>query len=142
MEMSQNRSVDHKERDMDMTQAFLTLQHGHKVARVDATRLRFSAHQCFARDAGADDLRCLRLLANDLAHRPGLAVYLQDGQFFEYLLRHVPTLRGQLRCVITEDGRAASGCVLEGIPVTTPAELPPEVATVFLGETLAYPRMR
>ena len=44
---------------MEMAQTNLVLRHKGKQAHVDGTRIRFSADQCFARDGGPDDLRCL-----------------------------------------------------------------------------------
>ena len=121
---------------MEMAKTVLTLQHRKAVARVEATRIRFSAHQCFARDDGDDDRRCLRLLADHLKASPGLAVCVHDGEFLAYLLRHAPDLRDHIRCVVRIDGPAADA---EGFPVFGPESLPPEVQTVFLAETLTYP---
>ena len=78
---------------MELARTILTLQHRQAVARVEATRVRFSAHQCWARDDGDDDRRCLRLLADHLQAAPGLAVCVHDGEFLHYLLRHAPDLR-------------------------------------------------
>jgi radical SAM superfamily enzyme YgiQ (UPF0313 family) len=126
---------------MEMAKTVLTLQHKRAVARVAATRIRFSAHQCFARDGGADDRRCLRLLADHLKTCVSLAVYVRDGEFFGYLLKHCPDLRGDIRCIVRTGGQT-SAADFDGIPVVRPEALPAEIRTVFLGETLTHPRMQ
>src|SRR5438552_1602148 len=74
---------------MELAQTKLVLWHKGKGAQVDGTRIRFSAHQCFARDGGADDLRCLGILVDHLAAQPGLAVCIDGGgAFLGYVLKH------------------------------------------------------
>jgi radical SAM superfamily enzyme YgiQ (UPF0313 family) len=121
---------------MDLAKTVLTLKHGRSVARVDATRIRFSAHQCFRRDDGEDDRRCLRRLADHLQSLPGLAVAVTDGDFFAYLLKHAPELRKHIRCVVSMDATVAAA----GFSVVAPESLPADVKTVFLCETRTYPR--
>jgi radical SAM superfamily enzyme YgiQ (UPF0313 family) len=125
---------------MELAKTVLTLQHRKTVASVDATRIRFSAHQCFARDGGAEDVRCLRKLADYLKACSGLAVYIHNSEFLDYLLRHAPDLRGHIRCVVRTGGAPASAG--EGFPIVGPDSLPLEVETVFLAETRTHPRMQ
>lgn len=128
---------------MEMAQAKLTLQQKWKVAEVDATRVRFSAHQCFSRDGGVDDRRCLGILADQLARQPGLAMCVDgDGAFLKYMLQHAPKLRQHIRCVIFENLADAKNGNIDGLPVVGVDQIPSEVKTVFLCETLTFPRMR
>ncbi len=126
---------------MELAQAVLTLRHGWKVARVPATRVRFSAHQCFAGDGGADDRRCLRRLADHLKGCPGLAVAARDGGFLHYLLDHCPDLRGHI-CGLIPTGSGSAELAALGIPSADADRLPPAVRTVFLAETRAFERMQ
>src|SRR5438105_14501850 len=103
---------------MELAQTLITLEHRGKMARVEGMRVRFSAHQCFARDGGADDRRCLQILADHLASLPGLAVCVADGgRFLRYFLELVPSLRFAIQYVIVEtiphDGRTEP----DGLPV-------------------------
>ena len=126
---------------MELAKTVLTLQHRRSVANVSATRVRFSAHQCFARDGGTDDRRCLRKLAEYLETQPGLAVCTDDGEFLEYLLQHAPDLRSHICCIIHIGGARTSRGVHD-LPVIGPDRLPADIKSVFLAETRTYPRMR
>jgi radical SAM superfamily enzyme YgiQ (UPF0313 family) len=126
-----------------MAKALVVLAKGKKTTRIDATRVRFSAHQCFALDGGADDLRCLGLLIDHLASFPGLAVAVDDdSRLLRYILKHYPSFRDRILCAIVEKVPADGGAELAGIPVALAAEMPDEVQTVFLCETRTYPRLR
>src|SRR5258708_7896763 len=93
---------------MEMAQTLLTVQHQGRAAQVDACRIVFSAHQCFSRDGGADDRRCLEILARHLTGEPGLAAAIDgDGAFVRYALGQVPALKDAFRCVIVENDAAA-----------------------------------
>jgi hypothetical protein len=132
---------------METAKAVLTLQHRSRVSRVDATRVRFSAHRCFARDDGDDDRRCIQLLANHLVSGladkegdPRLAVCADDAEFLRYVMRHTPGLRKHVRCVVR--GNRLSADDVDGLPLVSAEGLPPEVETVFLCETRAFPLMQ
>ena len=128
---------------MEMAQTLLTAQHQGRAAQVDACRIIFSAHQCFSRDAGADDRQCLEILARHLAAEPGLAAAVDgDGAFLKYFLEMVPALKSSLRCVIVENESNADTPDFGGLPVLTAAQIPGDVKSVFLCETLTFPRMR
>lgn len=128
---------------VDQAQALVVLPNGWNVAHLDATRIRFSAHQCIAFDGGPDDLRCLRLLADHLGTLEGLAVAIEgDGRLLRYVLEHFPGLRERIHCVVIENVPPDGGTEIEGLPAVLARELPAEVRNVFLCETRAYPRMR
>lgn len=117
----------------------LTLARGRRRRRVDATRVHFSAHQCFRFDDHPDEIACLRRLGAHLKTKPGLAVY-GDGPLLDHLLRETPELTGSIAAIIRDPGSAPPA--IEGVPVATPDALPAAVRTVFLCETQAYPRQR
>lgn len=128
---------------MELAQTKLVVWHQGKGAQVDGTRIRFSAHQCFAREGGEDDSRCLGILAVHLAAQPGLAVCIDgDGAFLRYFLTHVPNLRERIQCVIVEKYSVDAPADVGGIPLVVPAEIPASVQTIFLCETRTLPRMR
>ncbi len=128
---------------MEMAQTKLIVKRRGRVAPVNATRVVFSAHQCFARDGGADDVRALRVLIEHLSGQRGLAVFIADaGSFLTYILKLFPSFRSLIRCVIVENYSVDGKVDFEGIPLTIPEELPDEVRAVFLCETRAYPCMR
>src|SRR5215471_2759040 len=88
-----------------MAQCVLTVKHVKNVRKVEATRIRFSPHQCIARNGGADDLNCLRAMVDYLRTKPGLSLYADvTGQFFRYMLSLVPELRSCARYVVQHEG--------------------------------------
>src|SRR5262249_33413672 len=110
---------------------------------VDATRMRFSPHQCLAFDGGPADLRCLRVLIDHLASVPGLAVAIDgDGALLRYVVEHFPSFRDHVRYVIVERVPADGRAEFAGLPVVLADEMPHDVKSVFLCETRAYPRQR
>ncbi len=128
---------------MDMAQTKLVVRKRGKAAVVDATRVRFSAHQCFARDGGPQDLRVLRKLIDYLSVQPGLAVCIEgEGNFLHYILQYFPRFRDVVQCVIVERYSVDGKADFAGLPLTIPEEIPSAVQTIFLCETRAYPRMR
>ncbi|MBI3862749.1 MAG: B12-binding domain-containing radical SAM protein [Planctomycetia bacterium] len=128
---------------MELAQVSLTVQHKDRAAQVDGCRIIFSPHQCFARDSGEDDVRCLNLLAKHLTRESGLAVCIDGrGEFLEYFLNQVPSLRNAISCVIAEKESDAGWADFAGLAVVTPDRIPAGVTTVFLCETLTFPRMR
>jgi len=124
---------------MSLDQVSLTIRTGMGTARVDATRVVFSPRQCFRFDDGEDDRRCIGLLADHLIHQPGVALY-GAGPLLAAFARLQPDVIGNALVLIVdpEDGIVES----HGLPITTPDAIPDEVRTVFLCETLAFPRYR
>jgi hypothetical protein len=128
---------------MDMARTLLALREGTRVTHVDATRIRFSAHQCIAYDGSPSELRCLRRLADYLAPLPGLALAIdRDTRLLHYLLQHAPSLRERVRSVVVEHVPADGGSEWAGMPVVLAAELTADIQNIFLCETRACPRMR
>lgn len=105
-----------------------------------ATKMRFSAHQCFAFDSGAHDKKCLRLLAHYLLSKNVKMAFYGSGRFFHYLLDHAPELK-KIAAFVLEDTGSPEFRKVRGIPVISPAELPSSIKTVFLCETLTVPRL-
>lgn len=105
---------------------------------IPGIRVAFSAHQCFRFDEGPEDLRCLAALGTFLLGLPAPAMY-GDGPLVDYLLRHVPALRGHLVCRISD---AAPGSSAEALPRVHADALPAQVSHVFLCETLTFTRMQ
>src|SRR4051812_36666944 len=106
-----------------MAPALVVLRHGRKAVHLDATRMRFSPHQCLALDGGPADLRCLRVLTDHLASLRGLAVAVEgDGGLLRYVLAHSPSLRDHVRCVIVERVPADGRTEFEGLPVVLAEE--------------------
>src|SRR5438093_313012 len=102
----------------------ISARDGSAAARLDATRVCFSAHQCFAFDDGGEDLACLRALAGALDAEKGLAVYA-GGPLLRYLLKHEPGLEAGLAGVIPWDDEARADA--QGLPLLDPAKLPKTV---------------
>jgi len=122
-------------------EVILTLQHGDDIHRVEAARVHFCAHQCFATDAN-DIGECLVSLAAYLHRQPALAVG-GSGPLLDALLRHDGGLASRIVAVIHEDdGAGELPAALAGVPVCSVADIPTSVATVFLAHTRTYPRMR
>lgn len=117
----------------------LTVRKGKKAAKIDGTRVHFSAHQCFKFDGGEADLACLKSLAKILAGKPGLAV-IGSGPLFAYLLKHAPELGANIRGVIPFKAALPKGA--DGLPVLQADQLPNYVTSVFLCATLTLPRMQ
>lgn len=120
-------------------QVTLIVETGETTAKLDATRVIFSPHQCFAFDNGPEDRACLGILAEFLARQPGLAV-CGVGPFLSYLLLHQPGLAQNIRAVLAEPNSDQGAA--QGIPVY-PLDSPPAgIQTVFLAETRTFPRMQ
>lgn len=127
---------------MDGSSVVVSLRSGRRVAKVEGVRVTFSPHQCFAFDEGKADIECLGALGAYLMSQSGLALY-GAGRFCEYLLKHVPEIRAHAICIIAPK---ASALVpeekLHGIPIAQLDNLPPTVRSVFLCETLIFPRLQ
>jgi radical SAM superfamily enzyme YgiQ (UPF0313 family) len=115
----------------------VTARKGNQVAKVDGQRVHFSPNKCFAFDDGAEDRRCLAALAEILSEKPGLAV-IGRGPLLGYLLKHEPMFADHLIGVIPFNG--AIDPAVATLPVLDGGNLPDAVRTVFLCDTLTYPR--
>jgi radical SAM superfamily enzyme YgiQ (UPF0313 family) len=127
---------------MSDTSVILTLGKNHAIAKVEGTRVAFSPHQCFAFDNGAADIECLRSLAGHLKDMPGLIV-LGSARFIEYFIRHVPDMASSLIGTVQYEnsGNYVNGHGLASVVIDM-GVLHPETQTVFLCETLTFPRMQ
>ncbi len=112
-----------------------------KTINTKATQMRFSVNCCFAYDNGPEDKKCLEILGNYLSSKGDHMVFYRGGKFFNYLLNHAPHLKSLVRFVI-EDDPSLFGSKSCGIPIISPDELPKQIKTVFLCETLTYPRVQ
>jgi len=126
---------------MDMAQSIVVLESRGKPTQVPATRIQFSAHQCLAFDDSAADLRCLKMLGEQLIVTPSLAFAMEkDGRLLRYLLKHVPSLRTHISCVIVESIPADGRSDFDGLPIALADEIPANVQTIFLCETRTFAR--
>lgn len=118
---------------MNSASVTVSLRHRRNLSRVEGTRVAFSPFRCFAFDDGPEDRRCLELLGRHVLGMPAPAL-VGSGQFVEYLLRHVPDLAQHVVTTVAHD--AVPG------PLASPPvpALPDTVRSVFLCETMAYPR--
>ena len=114
---------------MSLDQVSLTIRADSKSARLDATRVVFSPHQCFRFDDGEEDRRCIDLLADHLVKAPALALY-GAGPLLAVLARLRPDVIGAARTLIMDPEDAA--IETHGLPLSTSNTLPDEVETVFL----------
>jgi|CXWL01.1.fsa_nt_gi radical SAM superfamily enzyme YgiQ (UPF0313 family) len=124
---------------MSGTTVALTFKKDHKTAQLEGTRVTFSPHQCFAFDNGPEDVECLRALGAHLMTLPGLAL-LGSRKFIAYLIQHVPGLGARI-VGTTYYRNIADMHQQHGLSTVDIGELPQETETVFLCETLAFPRM-
>jgi radical SAM superfamily enzyme YgiQ (UPF0313 family) len=115
----------------------LTLRRERQRRHAEATRVLFSAHQCFRMDGSREEVECLRRLGAHLRGRAGLALY-GTGAFFDYFIAHNPDLLGHLVALIAD--KPVADAVRHGLPVVGPEALPPDVRTVFLCETRYFSR--
>lgn len=122
---------------MNSAPVLVTVRRGREVSRVDGTRVTFSPHQCFAFDDGPDDRRCVEALERHIAAMPAPAL-VGSRQFIEYLLRHAPSLSQHVVSCIPYD--TAEGLKPSAVASPSLPNLPAQVQSVFLCETLAYPR--
>jgi radical SAM superfamily enzyme YgiQ (UPF0313 family) len=120
-------------------QVSLTLERGRRRRTIDATRVHFSAHQCFPMDGRSDEALCARRLGQHLLSTPGLALY-GPGRFLDLLLQHTPELKTKVEAVIA-DG-ADGGASTDGLPVVAVDAVPVSIRTVFLCETRAFQRQQ
>lgn len=127
---------------MSDTTTVLTLKKNQSITKIEGTRVAFSPHQCFAFDNSAEDVECLRALASHLKKIPGL-VFLGSKRFIDYFLRHMPDISSHIVGTITYEDSA--GCYKEHGLASVVADiglLPDTAQTVFICETLMFPRMQ
>ena len=115
----------------------LTLRRDRETCHAEATRVLFSAHQCFRMNGDRGEIACLRRLGAHLRGRAGLALY-GDGPFFDYFVAHNRDLLGHVVTLIGD--KPAAGAARHGLPIVGPEALPPAVQTVFLCETRYFSR--
>lgn len=121
--------------EMSGTTVVLTIKKDNKTTQLEGTRVTFSPHQCFAFDNGPEDVECLRALGAHLMTLPGLAL-LGSKKFIAYLMQHVPDLDTRIVGTTYYLGTHQQ----HGLGTVDIGELPQETKTVFLCETLAFPR--
>ncbi len=132
---------------MSLDQVTLTVVPEHpqtgQPRRVEATRIVFSPHQCFRFDGGEQDRICIDLLADSLLRRPGLALYAA-GPLLACFAGFRPDVLRAAVALIVEPGRKPPEDLVRsyGLATAPPDALPPAVRTVFLCETLAFPRQQ
>lgn len=113
---------------------------GEKEFNAKAAKMRFSPHRCFTYNSDPEELNCIKLIGDYLKDNyPNLAIY-GNGKFSEYLLENNPGLKSHVKFQIEDDSHARPQD--NGIPVITADELPPEIKTVFMSETLTFRRMQ
>jgi radical SAM superfamily enzyme YgiQ (UPF0313 family) len=120
-------------------QVTLTLERGRRRCAIDATRVHFSAHQCFALNDGGAAAGCAGRLGAYLMTVPNLGLY-GPGRFLDLLLEHTPELRKVARAVIADRGDSSSD--RDGLRVLAVEAMPASIRTVFLCETRAFPRQQ
>ena len=125
---------------MSDTAVVLTLKKGHAIAKVEGTRVTFSPHQCFAFDHGPDDVACLRALGAHLMTLPGLSL-VGSKRLVDYLLQYAPGLNSRIIGVVLYENLSKMHHP-HGLATIKLGALPEETQTVFLCETLAFPRMQ
>lgn len=127
---------------MNGTPVILTVSKKQSIAKVEGARVVFSPHQCFAFDNSSADIECLRALAGHVKDMPGL-VFLGSTRFIEYFILHVPDISSSLIGTVhyESDGDSVNGHGLASV-VMDMKILPPGTQTVFLCETLTFPRMQ
>jgi len=125
-----------------MAQCILTVKHGKNVRKVEGTRIRFSAHQCFARDGGPEDRLCLELLSKYLKSKSGLALYADENcEFLHYMLSLMPDLGSYVRYIVLNEPTGARADIQNFVTVSV-QQLPRDIRTVFLCATRSNDRMK
>jgi hypothetical protein len=124
----------------DMTASVtISARVGAKAAKLDATRVHFSTHQCFRFDDSLEERATVERLIDFLVDKPGLAIF-GAGRLPNLLLNHSAELKKHVKGIIPfkEDVEI----VTEGIPRLQADALPDNVLTVFLCETRTLSRMQ
>jgi radical SAM superfamily enzyme YgiQ (UPF0313 family) len=126
---------------MGTVSANIVLKNSEGAFNLKSERVRFSANCCFAFDGSEEDRQCFEALGQYLIDQTeGLAVY-GSGLFFKELLKNTPRLQSCLLFVIADEPDVI-GTEIEGLPVVPPRNLPDSIRTVFLCETLTFPRQQ
>jgi hypothetical protein len=112
---------------------------GAKAAKLDATRVHFSTHQCFRFDDSLEERATVERLVEFLVEKPGLAIFGGSG-LLNLLVNHSAELKKHIKGIISfsEDVEIST----EGIPRLQADALPDDVFTVFLCETRTLSRMK
>lgn len=118
----------------------ITLKKGNKKRKIDATRVIFSAYQCFRFDGCYEETVCLKALALHLLQQSGLAIW-GAGSLSTALFEINPALASHIEAVIAD---AEASLAVSGISVIKPGDLQDysNIRTVFLAETRAFSRMQ
>ncbi len=124
---------------MNDTSVVLTLKRGRSVTKTEGTRVVFSPHQWLTK-SGNDAFPCLVTLANHLKTLPGLAV-CGSGALLEQLLKVSPDLAGHFVGLIAFKNFGTSQKE-SGLRVISADDIPEEVKSIFLCETLTISRLR
>ncbi|MBT7591148.1 MAG: radical SAM protein [Candidatus Scalindua sp.] len=109
--------------------------------KIKATKVRFSANCCLAYDNGAEDRRCLQLVGDYLMSKDSGLAFYGYNKLCTYFFEHVPELRNHVNFII-EDDTSKHGIDTNGIKVISLNELPQDINTVFLCETLTIKLMQ
>jgi radical SAM superfamily enzyme YgiQ (UPF0313 family) len=126
---------------MNAVTANLKLQTPKGLLDFKGQKVRFSSHCCFAFDGGEIDKNCFKAIGRYLLNGDLQLAMYGGGRFFKELIRHTPELISKIKYMI-EDHSTQEASVDTGIPVISPEELPASIQTVFLCETLTFPRMQ
>src|SRR5882762_5118431 len=130
---------------MHLGEATLKLKLGNATGDYEGTHVRFSAHQCFRRDNGPEDLACLAALeAACRGHRRIAAAVDDGGEFLEYVLRHRPGLAARITCVTQPRafGTSAARTEVADCPVVPVTDVAAHATAVLLADTRMFPRMQ
>jgi len=117
----------------------ISVREGAKSAKLEATRVHFSARQCFRFDDSLEERATVERLVEFLVDKPGLAIF-GGGRLLNSLLNHSTELMKRIKGIIPfkDDVETAT----EGIPRLRAEALPDDIRTVFLCETQTLPRMQ
>jgi radical SAM superfamily enzyme YgiQ (UPF0313 family) len=112
---------------------------GARTARIEGTRVHFSAHQCFRFDDNPEERALIERLCGVLASKKGLAL-MAHGPMLAYLLKHAPQLKSQIKAVIPFGD--AVPVAAEDFRLISADSIPSDIDCVFLCDTLSLERMQ
>ena len=105
------------------SQVIFHLKDRAEIRRVEATRVQFSAHQCFSSLDDSNAVACLQTLDAHLSALAGLAVY-GAGPMLDALLGQCPALAGSIRTLIRDAGdKTPLPAALTALPQVAPADV-------------------
>ncbi len=115
---------------------------GQQILKIDnATKVRFSPYRCFAFNDSPEDKKIINILGEYLVSKfPDIAIY-GSGKFFDYFMKHFPQAAFHFQYVILNNTETLRSNIYS-IPIITLDQLPKEIKTVFIFETLAVSRIR